>query len=112
MFQSDSSASMAVVNLDQRLPSHHCHRGQPLPHPDLRLGGTMGTRLLRRFRSPVLGSIALVLATGLWAAPAAAAVPPQEPGVTLRVFDLQTPRGDICKLKAGQTPNIDKLMPV
>jgi glucose/arabinose dehydrogenase len=72
----------------------------------------MGTRLLRRFRSPVLGAIALVLSTGLWAAPATAAVPPQEPGVTLRVFDVQTPRGDICRLKAGQTPNIDKLMPV
>jgi glucose/arabinose dehydrogenase len=71
----------------------------------------MGTRLLWRFRTLVLGSISTVLATGLWAAPAAA-VPPQEPGVTLRVFDLQTPRSDICTLKAGQTPNVDKLMSV
>jgi Ricin-type beta-trefoil lectin domain/PA14 domain len=43
--------------------------------------------------------------------PASAAVPPQEPGVTLRVFDLQTPLSRLCTLKAGQTPNIDKLMP-
>jgi glucose/arabinose dehydrogenase len=72
----------------------------------------MGTRLLRRLRGPVLGSIAVALATGLWAAPAAAAVPPQVPGVTLRVFDLQQSISELCKLKAGQTPNIDKLMPV
>jgi hypothetical protein len=64
-------------------------------------------------RGPVLGSIALVLATGLLAPPATAAVvPPQEPGVTLRAFDVQTPLSYVCKLKAGQTPNIDKLMPV
>ncbi|MEE1750999.1 lectin [Streptomyces sp. SP18CS02] len=44
--------------------------------------------------------------------PAAAALPPQEPGVTLRVFDVQVPLSEICTLKAGQTPNIDKLMPV
>jgi hypothetical protein len=46
------------------------------------------------------------------AAPAqAAAPPPQEPGVTLRVYDLQTSLTKLCTLKAGQTPNIDKLMP-
>lgn len=38
--------------------------------------------------------------------------PPQQPGVTLRVFDVQVPLDDLCTLKAGQTPNIDKLMPV
>ncbi|WP_395575722.1 ricin-type beta-trefoil lectin domain protein [Streptomyces sp. BK79] len=43
---------------------------------------------------------------------AVAALPPQEPGVTLRVFDVQAPLNEICTLKAGQTPNIDKLMPV
>jgi hypothetical protein len=71
----------------------------------------MGTRLLRRLRRPVLGSIALVLVTGLWVTPAAA-VPPQEPGVTLQVFDVQTPLNEICTLEAGQTPNVDKLMSV
>ncbi|MFI7578641.1 family 16 glycoside hydrolase [Micromonospora sp. NPDC049497] len=70
----------------------------------------MGTRLLRRFRSPVLGSIALALAAaGLSATPAAAA-PAQEPGVTLRVYDVQVPLNEICTLKAAQTPNVDKLM--
>ncbi|MFE1025779.1 ricin-type beta-trefoil lectin domain protein [Streptomyces sp. NPDC058818] len=44
--------------------------------------------------------------------PAAAELPPQEPGVTLRVFDVQAPLNEICTLKAGQTPNVDKLMPV
>ncbi|MEV6304336.1 family 16 glycoside hydrolase [Actinoplanes sp. NPDC051861] len=55
---------------------------------------------------------AAVLAGALLQAPAHAAVPPQEPGVTLRTFDLQTSRDSICTLKPGQTPNIDKRMPV
>jgi len=38
-------------------------------------------------------------------------IPPQEPGVTLRVFDVQVPLDDFCTLKPSQTPNIDKLMP-
>ncbi|MFG3039143.1 ricin-type beta-trefoil lectin domain protein [Streptomyces sp. NPDC048330] len=42
----------------------------------------------------------------------AAALPPQEPGVTLRVFDVQVPLNDLCTLKPGQTPNIDKRMRV
>ncbi len=42
----------------------------------------------------------------------AAALPPQTPGVTLRVFDVQIPLNNLCVLKPGQTPNIDKLMPV
>jgi hypothetical protein len=37
-------------------------------------------------------------------------LPPQEPGVTLRVFDVQVPLEDYCALKPGQTPNVDKLM--
>ncbi|MCO1594739.1 ricin-type beta-trefoil lectin domain protein [Micromonospora sp. RHAY321] len=69
----------------------------------------MGTRLLRRFRSPVLGALALVLAAGFWADPAGAA-PEQEPGVTLRVFDVQVPLSELCTLKPAQTPNVDKLM--
>jgi hypothetical protein len=40
-----------------------------------------------------------------------AAIPPQEPGVTMRVFDVQVILDDYCTLKTGQTPNIDKLMP-
>ncbi|MFJ5932944.1 ricin-type beta-trefoil lectin domain protein [Streptomyces sp. NPDC093071] len=42
----------------------------------------------------------------------AAELPPQTPGVTLRVFDVQVPLNNLCVLKPGQTPNIDKLMPV
>lgn len=38
-------------------------------------------------------------------------LPPQEPGVTLRVFDVQVPLSKLCDIKAGQTPNVDKLMP-
>ncbi|MEU8821265.1 family 16 glycoside hydrolase [Actinoplanes sp. NPDC048796] len=56
--------------------------------------------------------LAAVTLVGLVPAlPAAAAVPPQEAGVTLRTFDLQTSRDSICTLKAGQTPNVDKKMP-
>ncbi|MET7396679.1 family 16 glycoside hydrolase [Dactylosporangium sp. NPDC005572] len=55
---------------------------------------------------------ALLATVGLVpASPARAAVPPQTPGVTLRVFDLQVPQSSICTLKTGQTPNVDKLMP-
>jgi hypothetical protein len=42
---------------------------------------------------------------------APAAPPPQEPGVTLRVYDVQVGLDKLCTLKAGQTPNIDKLLP-
>ncbi|MEU1303413.1 family 16 glycoside hydrolase [Streptomyces shenzhenensis] len=55
------------------------------------------------------------LAGGIAAAPPSAAapadIPPQEPGVTLRVFDTQVPLSKLCTLKPGQTPNHDKLMP-
>jgi glucose/arabinose dehydrogenase len=45
------------------------------------------------------------------AAPAHAADPPQEPGVTLRTYDIGVPLSRVCELKPGQTPNVDKLMP-
>ncbi|MFY1638166.1 family 16 glycoside hydrolase [Solwaraspora sp. WMMB335] len=57
----------------------------------------------------------LVPLTAVGASPAAAQVadlPPQEPGVTLRTYDVQVPLSEICALKPGQTPNVDKLMPV
>ncbi|MFE2049578.1 ricin-type beta-trefoil lectin domain protein [Streptomyces sp. NPDC059459] len=72
-------------------------------------------RLGRRLAGTIIASL---LAVGLSSSPstaddpAAAALPPQEPGVTLRVFDVQTPLNEICTLKAGQTPNVDRLMPV
>ncbi|MFE7404753.1 family 16 glycoside hydrolase [Isoptericola sp. NPDC057559] len=46
-----------------------------------------------------------------WAAPAAADLPEQEPGLTLRTFQLAQKPDGICTLKSGQTPNVDKLMP-
>ncbi|MDI5982242.1 family 16 glycoside hydrolase [Amycolatopsis magusensis] len=56
--------------------------------------------------------LAVALAVGV-PAPASAqpGIPPQEPGVTMRVFDVQVPLEDYCTLKPSQTPNIDKLMP-
>jgi len=43
--------------------------------------------------------------------PAQPDIPPQEPGVTMRVFDIQVPLDKYCTLKPSQTPNVDKLMP-
>ncbi|MGV9456760.1 ricin-type beta-trefoil lectin domain protein [Streptomyces sp. NPDC003635] len=57
-------------------------------------------------------TIGLSASPGIADDTAAADLPPQEPGVTLRVFDIQAPLNEICTLKPGQTPNIDKLMPV
>ncbi|MFG1603409.1 family 16 glycoside hydrolase [Actinoplanes sp. NPDC049265] len=51
----------------------------------------------------VVGSLAL-------AAPAYADdLPPQQPGVTMRTYDVG-PLNNICTLKPSQTPNVDKLM--
>ncbi|WP_432836686.1 family 16 glycoside hydrolase [Dactylosporangium sp. CA-092794] len=75
----------------------------------------MKRRMPTWLRPPEMLCAAAVLLAGLLTAagPAAADVPPQQPGVTLRVFDLQqTPQDAICILKPGQTPNVDKLMPV
>ncbi|HEX2131074.1 MAG TPA: family 16 glycoside hydrolase [Actinophytocola sp.] len=75
---------------------------------------------LRSWRLPRRGLAGLLCATVLGSlavvtAPAAGAqsdeLPPQEPGVTLRTFDVQVPLTEICTLKSGQTPNVDKLMP-
>ncbi|RKR86500.1 carbohydrate-binding protein with CBM35 doain [Micromonospora pisi] len=75
----------------------------------------MDPRLYRQRRSR-LGAllVATVLTSSFWspaAAQASADLPPQEPGVTLRVFDVQAPTSEICTLKPGQTPNVDRLMP-
>src|SRR5699024_3908476 len=48
---------------------------------------------------------------GASAAPVApAALPEQEPGVTLRTFQLARSPGAVCELAEGTTPNVDKLM--
>lgn len=77
----------------------------------------MRPRLFQRARRPLIPLVAggILVGGGLGAAPTASAAPsgspPQEPGVTLRVFDVQTPLSKLCTLKPGQTPNHDKLMP-
>jgi hypothetical protein len=62
---------------------------------------------------PFVALLAAVIAVPLLPvlASAQADIPPQEPGVTMRVFDVQVPLTDYCRLKPGQTPNVDKLMP-
>ncbi|MFJ4689018.1 family 16 glycoside hydrolase [Streptomyces sp. NPDC088789] len=79
----------------------------------------MRSRSYRRFPRRTAAVVLAVLVAGGWSPAAdppdravAADIPPQEPGVTMRVFDLQAPLKKLCELKAGQTPNVDKLMPV
>ncbi|MEK8141971.1 PA14 domain-containing protein [Streptomyces sp. M10(2022)] len=76
---------------------------------------------LRRHRPrarTITGMLLSVLLTGGLATATAGAhekpfadLPPQEPGVTLRVFDIQSPLNELCDLKPAQTPNVDKLIP-
>ncbi len=35
--------------------------------------------------------------------------PPQQPGVTLRTYQLGTTPNELCTIKAGTTPNVDKV---
>ncbi|WP_419707768.1 family 16 glycoside hydrolase [Promicromonospora sp. NFX87] len=44
-------------------------------------------------------------------ASAADDLPPQEPGVTLRTYDLARDLSELCTLRSGQTPNVDQLKP-
>lgn len=78
----------------------------------------MHPRPFHRCRRHLTGLLVSAFLVGAFSAvPAAAALaprdelPPQEPGVTLRVFDVQVPLSELCDIKAGQTPNVDKLMP-
>ncbi|WP_103501659.1 MULTISPECIES: family 16 glycoside hydrolase [unclassified Streptomyces] len=67
----------------------------------------------RRHPAGALG-LALIAAVLLPAGTAGAApsdLPPQEAGVTLRVFDVGFEPEEICTLTEGQTPNIDVLRP-
>ncbi|MFF8847299.1 family 16 glycoside hydrolase [Streptomyces sp. NPDC015127] len=79
----------------------------------------MHARLHHRLRRRLTGLVVVSFLAGCFtSAPSYAAdsaagdLPPQEPGVTLRVFDVQLPMSRICSLKPGQTPNVDRLMPV
>src|SRR5262245_15984992 len=55
--------------------------------------------------------LGMALAGGLCAQAQAQGLPPQEPGVTLRTFNLGSPPTALCTIKSGSTPNVDKLMP-
>ena len=61
--------------------------------------------MLRR----IAGVATLALAGAL--AGTANAQAPQEPGVTLRTYQLGTVPNALCTIKSGTTPNVDKVMP-
>lgn len=66
----------------------------------------------RRHRTSALAlGLGLVLSSVSVPGSAHAAIPPQDPGVTLRTYSLATDLNGLCTLKPGQTPNFDKLMP-
>jgi len=72
---------------------------------------------VRRRPRILAGSLGVLLLTSIGLAgalPAAAQIeqlPPQEPGVTLRTFQLAQPLEKLCTIRSGSTPNVDKLMP-
>ncbi|NJQ16774.1 family 16 glycoside hydrolase [Streptomyces bohaiensis] len=72
-----------------------------LPRSRRHAAGAVGLALLAAFLTP---------AASAGASPAED-LPPQEPGVTLRVFDVGFEPERICTLTDGQTPNIDVLRP-
>ena len=76
------------------------------------MGSWQRWRHSRHAKQLTSAAVAMAVAMTFTVAPTAAqaAPPPQEPGVTLRVFDVQTALSELCTLKAGQTPNVDKLM--
>ncbi|WP_036966203.1 family 16 glycoside hydrolase [Promicromonospora kroppenstedtii] len=73
-----------------------------------------GTKI--RTRQAAAGATAVVLTAVMLsgAVPVATAaddLPPQEPGVTLRTYDLARDLSELCTLRSGQTPNVDQLKP-
>lgn len=73
-----------------------------------------GRRLSVRSAGIALASALLlplaVSSAGAQPGPAPAELPEQEPGVTLRTFQLPQDPGAVCELEEGTTPNVDKLM--
>ncbi|WP_436499723.1 family 16 glycoside hydrolase [Actinokineospora sp. HUAS TT18] len=69
---------------------------------------------MRAARRRWLGAVGALLgvATSFFvtSATANAAIPEQQPGVTLRTYDVGVELSTLCALKPGQTPNVDKLM--
>ncbi|HLT83013.1 MAG TPA: family 16 glycoside hydrolase [Phototrophicaceae bacterium] len=65
-----------------------------------------------RFRRAVAvaGAVA-VMSAGLAAPALADDLPAQDPGVTMRTFQLAQDPGAVCTLRSATTPNVDRLMP-
>ncbi|PYF96783.1 Glucose/arabinose dehydrogenase, beta-propeller fold, partial [Georgenia satyanarayanai] len=65
------------------------------------------------FRRRAVATLAAGAVMGAGLAVPASAAPPagEEPGVTLRTFAFGQAPSEICTLKEGTTPNVDKLMP-
>ncbi len=73
-----------------------------------------GTRIRARQAAAGATAVALtavMLAGTVPAASAADDLPPQEPGVTLRTYDMARDLSELCTLRSGQTPNVDQLKP-
>ncbi|MFD6445790.1 family 16 glycoside hydrolase [Promicromonospora sp. NPDC060204] len=74
-----------------------------------------GTRTRTRQAAAAAAAVALTAVTLAGTVPAATAavddLPPQEPGVTLRTYDLARDLSELCTLRSGQTPNVDQLKP-
>ncbi|MGW2350153.1 family 16 glycoside hydrolase [Actinacidiphila glaucinigra] len=82
----------------------------PRKYPDLRSNRPGTRRITGLFLSALLTSGLATATAGAEERPFAD-LPPQEPGVTLRVFDIQSPLDELCDLKPAQTPNVDRLIP-
>ncbi|MFF3255742.1 family 16 glycoside hydrolase [Actinacidiphila glaucinigra] len=82
----------------------------PRKYPNLRSKRPGTRRITGLFLSALLTSGLATATAGAEERPFAD-LPPQEPGVTLRVFDIQSPLDELCDLKPAQTPNVDRLIP-
>lgn len=71
---------------------------------------TVSSSRRRTFSALVAGALVLGISSGVTAA--TAAPPGDEPGVTMRAFQLGQPISELCTLKSGQTPNVDQLKEV
>lgn len=66
----------------------------------------------RRLTASALAALLMCAAVAVLTGSAfAQELPPQEPGVTQRVFQLGYAPNEICTIKPGQTPNVDQLRP-
>lgn len=73
-----------------------------------------GTRIRARQAGAGATAVALTAVMLSGTVPLASAaddLPPQEPGVTLRTYDLARDLSELCTLRSGQTPNVDQLKP-